>query len=91
MRTHLPSASRVVRTAWLYGAQGPNFVKTMARLASEGEPVVDDQRGQPTWTLDLVEAIVRRVEVQAPFGIYHRTSSGETTWFGRRRGRPTPC
>ena len=84
VRTHLPSASWVVRTAWLYGAHGPNFVKTMARLALERETVsvVDDQRGQPTWTMDLADSIVRLVEAGAPFGIYHGTSSGETTWFG---------
>jgi dTDP-4-dehydrorhamnose reductase len=84
VRTHLPSASWVVRTAWLYGVHGPNFVKTMARLASERDTVsvVDDQRGQPTWTVDLAAAIMRLVEAEAPFGIYHGTSSGETTWFG---------
>jgi dTDP-4-dehydrorhamnose reductase len=84
VRTHLPSASWVVRTAWLYGAHGPNFVKTMARLAAEKDTVsvVDDQRGQPTWTVDLAAAIVRLVEAEAPFGTYHGTSSGETTWFG---------
>jgi dTDP-4-dehydrorhamnose reductase len=84
VRTYLPSASWVVRTAWLYGAHGPNFVKTMARLAAERDTVsvVDDQRGQPTWTVDLAEAIVRLVEAGAPFGTYHGTSSGETTWFG---------
>jgi len=83
VRTHLPSASWVVRTAWLYGAHGPNFVKTMARLAAERDTVavVDDQRGQPTWTVDLAHAIVRMVEAEAPFGIYHGTSGGETTWF----------
>ena len=76
--------SWIVRTAWLYGAHGPNFVKTMARLAAERDTVsvVDDQRGQPTWTLDLAAAIVRLVEAGAPFGTYHGTSSGETTWFG---------
>jgi dTDP-4-dehydrorhamnose reductase len=84
VRTHLPSSSWVVRTAWLYGAHGPNFVKTMARLASERDTVsvVDDQRGQPTWTVDLADAILRLVEAEAPFGTYHGTSSGETTWFG---------
>jgi len=84
VRTHLPDASWIVRTAWLYGAHGPNFVKTMARLAQERDTVsvVDDQRGQPTWTVDLAAAIVRLVEGQAPFGTYHGTSAGETTWFG---------
>jgi dTDP-4-dehydrorhamnose reductase len=76
--------SWIVRTAWLYGAHGPNFVKTMARLAAERDTVsvVDDQRGQPTWTVDLADVILRLVEAQAPFGTYHGTSSGETTWFG---------
>jgi dTDP-4-dehydrorhamnose reductase len=76
--------SWIVRTAWLYGAHGPNFVKTMARLAAEKETlsVVDDQRGQPTWTVDLAGAVVRLVETQAPFGTYHGTCAGETTWFG---------
>jgi dTDP-4-dehydrorhamnose reductase len=76
--------SWIVRSAWLYGANGPNFVKTMARLAGERETVsvVDDQYGQPTWTVDLAASIVRLVEAGAPFGTYHGTSAGETTWFG---------
>jgi dTDP-4-dehydrorhamnose reductase len=79
--------SWVVRTAWLYGEHGPNFVKTMARLAGERDTVsvVDDQRGQPTWTRDLAEGIERLVAAEAPFGIYHGTSAGETTWFGFTR------
>ena len=87
VRTHLPSASWVVRTAWLYGAHGPNFVRTVARLASEQETVsvVDDQRGQPTWTVDLASTIVRMVESDVAFGTYHLTSSGDTTWFGFAR------
>jgi dTDP-4-dehydrorhamnose reductase len=76
--------SWIVRTAWLYGAHGPNFVKTMAHLAAQRDTVtvVDDQRGQPTWTVDLAGAIVRLVEAGAPFGTYHGTGAGETTWFG---------
>ncbi|MCP2336860.1 dTDP-4-dehydrorhamnose reductase [Actinomadura rupiterrae] len=79
--------SYVVRTAWLYGAHGPNFVATMARLAAERDTVdvVDDQRGQPTWTGDLADRIVRLVASDAPFGIYHGTNAGETTWFGLAR------
>ena len=82
VRAHCPE-SWIVRTAWLYGEYGPNFVKTMARLAVEREKVsvVDDQRGQPTWTVDLSAAILSLVQVQAPFGIYHGTASGDTTWF----------
>ncbi|HTC69486.1 MAG TPA: dTDP-4-dehydrorhamnose reductase, partial [Acidothermaceae bacterium] len=54
----------VVRTAWVYGATGANFVKTMARLESERETVsvVDDQRGSPTWSHDLARGIVALVK-----------------------------
>ena len=81
-----PSAY-IVRTAWLYGAHGPNFAKTMLRLAGERETVsvVDDQRGQPTWTSDLADAIVRLLDADAPAGVYHGTNAGETTWFGFAR------
>jgi dTDP-4-dehydrorhamnose reductase len=74
----------VVRTAWLYGVNGANFVKTMLRLASAHETlaVVDDQRGQPTWSRDLAVQIERLVSAGAPAGVYHGTSSGETTWCG---------
>ena len=76
--------SYVVRTAWLYGAGGPNFVATMTRLAGERETVsvVDDQVGQPTWTVDLADLIVRLVASSAPYGVYHGTSSGQVSWFG---------
>jgi dTDP-4-dehydrorhamnose reductase len=47
--------------------------------------VVDDQRGQPTWSRDLAAQIVALVDSHAPAGIYHGTSSGETTWFGFTR------
>jgi dTDP-4-dehydrorhamnose reductase len=74
----------VVRTAWLYGAHGPNFVRTMIRLERQRPDVdvVDDQRGQPTWTMDVADRIVALVRSAAPGGVYHATSSGETTWFG---------
>lgn len=77
-------AAWVVRTAWLYGEHGGNFVKTMARLAHDHETVsvVDDQHGQPTWTHDVAWAIRRLVEADAPAGTYHATAAGRTTWFG---------
>ncbi|MFC4910999.1 dTDP-4-dehydrorhamnose reductase [Actinomadura gamaensis] len=77
----------VVRTAWLYGAHGPNFVATMARLAAERDTVdvVDDQRGQPTWTGDLAGRIVELLTADAPPGVYHGTNAGETTWYGLAR------
>jgi len=74
----------IVRTAWLYGAHGRCFPKTMARLAAERDAltVVEDEVGQPTWTADLADLVVRLVEAEAPSGTYHGTSSGETSWFG---------
>jgi dTDP-4-dehydrorhamnose reductase len=80
----LPNASYVVRTAWLYGAHGKNFVKTMLRLArgDVAPGVVADQYGQPTWTADVAAKIYDLVGSAAPAGIYHATSSGQTTWFG---------
>jgi dTDP-4-dehydrorhamnose reductase len=79
----LGEAGYVVRTAWLYGAHGPNFVRTMIRLEHErpSVDVVDDQRGQPTWTVDVADQISKLVRSGAPGGVYHATSSGETTWF----------
>jgi len=83
----LPDRSWLVRTAWLYGEHGPNFVKTMIRLEQEKDTldVVDDQRGQPTWSRDVARQIVALVDALAPAGTYHATSSGETTWFGFTR------
>jgi dTDP-4-dehydrorhamnose reductase len=82
-----PAGSVIVRTAWLYGHHGPNFVSTMLRLAGERETltVVDDQRGQPTWTRDLAHKIVEIIDADITRGIFHGTSSGETTWFGFAR------
>lgn len=73
----------VVRTAWLYGAHGPNFVATMLTLAGKRETldVVADQIGQPTWTGDLAETIIGLVEQECPGGFYHGTSSGQGSWF----------
>ena len=75
--------SWVVRTAWLYGAGGKNFPATMQRLAAERDrlTVVADQVGQPTWTVDLAEGLLRIVDSQAPFGIWHATGAGECSWF----------
>lgn len=77
----------VVRTAWLYGAAGGNFVATMARLAASHESVsvVADQRGQPTWTGDVARAVCSLVESGAPPGTYHATSAGTATWYDLAR------
>ncbi len=77
----------VVRTAWLYGARGGCFPKTMARLAGERDSlsVVADQVGQPTWTVDLADLLVRLVDAAAPAGTYHGTASGRVSWHGFTR------
>lgn len=83
----LPHAGYVVRTAWLYGAHGPNFVRTIIRL-ERTQPVVEvvsDQRGQPTWAADAAGQILRLIRSGAPAGIYHATSAGETSWYGLAR------
>jgi dTDP-4-dehydrorhamnose reductase len=78
----LPQAI-VLRTAWLYGAHGHNFVRTMLRLAGEGRPlrVVSDQTGTPTWAADVARVIVRLIGTDAR-GILHYTNAGQTTWHG---------
>jgi dTDP-4-dehydrorhamnose reductase len=87
VRRLLPEASYVLRTAWLYGAHGPNFVRTMIRLegARDTVAVVDDQHGQPTWTGDVARQIVLLAGSGAEPGIYHATNSGATTWLGLAR------
>ncbi len=82
-----PEGTIILRSAWLYGQHGPNFVSTMLRLAGERDTltVVDDQRGQPTWTRDLAKKIVEIIDADITNGIFHGTSSGETTWFGFAR------
>ncbi len=71
------------RIQWLYGAGGPNFAETMISL-SEKMPqlkVVDDQVGCPTWTVEVAKCM-RRIVEKGPFGLYHMTAKGETTWHG---------
>lgn len=75
----------IIRTAWLYGKHGPNFVTTMLRLMKEKASisVVSDQRGTPTLAYDLASAIHAVVAANAnKFGIYHFTNAGETSWHG---------
>jgi dTDP-4-dehydrorhamnose reductase len=83
----LPDRAYVVRTAWVYGEHGPNFVRTIARLERERDTldVVDDQHGQPTWSLDLARGLVALGASGAPPGVYHCVSGGATTWFGLAR------
>jgi dTDP-4-dehydrorhamnose reductase len=92
--------SYIIRTAWLYGKYGNNFVHTMLHLINEREEVkvVDDQRGSPTWTHDLASVVLAVIGKDIPFGIYHYTNDGNITWFdfareiyrlGREYGRIT--
>ena len=84
VQQELPNAYYIVRTAWLYGREGSNFVKTMLRLEAEQDTVdvVDDQIGQPTYAGDLAAQIVALVDARPPVGIFHGTNSGEVSWHG---------
>jgi len=70
----------IVRSSWLFGATGHNFVRTMLRLGAERDAVsvVDDQVGCPTYVGHLAEAT--RAVVELPFGIWHVAADGECTW-----------
>jgi dTDP-4-dehydrorhamnose reductase len=83
----LPASSAILRTAWLYGVHGRSFVRTMIDLESRRDTldVVDDQRGQPTWSADVAERIAdlgpKLCQETGAHGIFHATSSGETSWY----------
>jgi len=73
----------IIRTAWLYGLKGNNFVYTMLRLFKERDlvKVVEDQWGSPTYTADLAGAILKIIEDDSvSYGIYHFTNEGMTSW-----------
>ncbi len=73
----------IFRTAWLYGIGGNNFVKTMTKLGSTKDEinVVSDQHGSPTYAKDLTNIIYQAIEKKIPYGIYHATNQGNTTWY----------
>ncbi|MGW7257266.1 dTDP-4-dehydrorhamnose reductase [Streptomyces sp. NPDC054834] len=83
----LPGASAVVRTAWLYGVHGRSFVRTMLELEGRRDTldVVDDQRGQPTWSADVAARIADLgAELHrdtGAHGVFHATGSGEASWY----------
>ncbi|GAB2911974.1 dTDP-4-dehydrorhamnose reductase [Rhodococcus aerolatus] len=83
----LPGA-HVVRTAWVYGAHGPNFVATMARLERERDTVgvVADQVGSPTWTADLAAGLLELAgRDDLPGGVLHATGAGTASWWDLAR------
>jgi dTDP-4-dehydrorhamnose reductase len=75
-------AALIVRTSWVIGRHGPNFARTVLRLADEGAPLrfVDDQRGQPTVASDLA-VMIRRLVLERRHGLVHVTNHGAVTWF----------
>ena len=84
LREHL-----IIRTAWLYGVHGHNFVKTMLRLGKERDiiKVVDDQTGCPTYAADLADTILLMTDhilsgKKIPWDTYHFCGGGSTTWHG---------
>ncbi|KDR94585.1 dTDP-4-dehydrorhamnose reductase [Peptoclostridium litorale DSM 5388] len=76
----------LLRTAWLYGAHGNNFLKTMLSLSEQKSEikVVDDQVGTPTYSLDLAMAIEHLISTD-DYGLYHVTNSGQCSWNGFAR------
>lgn len=83
------ASTHVVRTAWLYGAHGRNFVRTMASLARAAQPVrvVSDQRGNPTWAADLAEGLIALAlaSERIPKGVLHCVNTTAATWFDLAR------
>ncbi len=78
----LSSRYFIVRTSWVYGQHGNNFVKTMLRLGQEKPlvQVVHDQKGSPTYTMDLAEFLLQLIPTRK-YGIYHASNTGDCTWF----------
>ena len=78
----LSSRYFVVRTSWVYGLHGNNFVRTMLRLGQEKPQlqVVHDQKGSPTYTVDLARFLQELVQTEK-YGVYHASNSGDCTWF----------
>lgn len=73
----------ILRTSWLYGHKGENFVETIINLLQTKPEikVVNDQTGCPTWTMDLAQVIKKVVEGELKYGIYHTCGNGQATWY----------
>ncbi|MDQ0196805.1 dTDP-4-dehydrorhamnose reductase [Paenibacillus wynnii] len=78
----LSSKYFIVRTSWVYGKYGNNFVKTMLKLGQEKPllQVVDDQKGSPTYTVDLAHFLLELIQTEK-YGVYHASNSGACTWY----------
>lgn len=74
----------IARTSWLYGHKGKNFVETMIELSQKMPElkIVDDQKGCPTWTMDLSNVILSLIKEEKPYGIYHFCGGNQTSWYG---------
>lgn len=74
----------IIRTSWLFGRYGKNFVSKMLELSETKTEieVVNDQHGCPTWSRTLAELMLYLTGYQKPFGIYHLSNLGPTTWYG---------
>lgn len=79
---HLLDKLFIVRTSWVFGANGNNFVKTMLRLGAERDSVnvVNDQIGSPTYTVDLAKLLCDMIQVKK-YGVYHATNEGYCSWY----------
>lgn len=73
----------LIRSSWLFGVHGKNFVTTMLEAAKKGEPlkVVNDQIGKPTFTRDLSESVLSLLLEQRPYGIYHIVNEDSLSWY----------
>jgi dTDP-4-dehydrorhamnose reductase len=80
----------ILRTSWVYGARGKNFLRTILRLAAERDQlhIVSDQIGAPTWSRTIAEATASALLNwdESKSGTYHLTNGGETTWHGFAQG-----
>ncbi|AUO06980.1 dTDP-4-dehydrorhamnose reductase [Paenibacillus jamilae] len=78
----LSSRYFIVRTSWVYGLYGNNFVKTMLKLGQEKSQlqVVNDQKGSPTYTVDLARFLAELIQTEK-YGVYHASNSGSCTWY----------
>jgi len=83
----------IVRTSWVFGEFGHNFVFTMQNLAKTHDKltVVNDQLGRPTWTRTLAEFMVHLLNVEAPYGTYQLSNDGQATWYEFANHRFRSC